>query len=99
MIHCNSCDVCIRGFDHHCYWLGTCIGDRNYVPFNVFVITLNIALAVASVEAVLAALQNFDKHTIGAYITVGFLIVFTLSTTIVSSQLIESLTQSVNIKN
>jgi len=24
--HCPDCNVCIAGFDHHCVWMGTCIG-------------------------------------------------------------------------
>lgn len=36
--HCPDCNVCIAGYDHHCVWMGTCIGRRNYrqfVRFNV----------------------------------------------------------------
>jgi hypothetical protein len=36
--HCPECNVCIAGYDHHCVWMGTCIGRRNYrqfVRFNV----------------------------------------------------------------
>lgn len=36
--HCPDCNVCIAGYDHHCVWMGTCIGKRNYrqfVRFNV----------------------------------------------------------------
>ena len=25
-VHCPDCNVCIAGFDHHCVWMGTCIG-------------------------------------------------------------------------
>lgn len=36
--HCPDCNVCIAGYDHHCVWMGTCIGKKNYrqfVRFNV----------------------------------------------------------------
>jgi hypothetical protein len=27
--HCYDCDVCIMGHDHHCPWMGKCIGKKN----------------------------------------------------------------------
>ena len=31
--HCMTCDKCVTGFDHHCIWLGTCVGEKNYSLF------------------------------------------------------------------
>jgi palmitoyltransferase len=31
--HCRFCCKCIKGFDHHCAWLNTCIGEANYGYF------------------------------------------------------------------
>ena len=31
--HCLICDRCVENWDHHCYWLNTCINDKNYKKF------------------------------------------------------------------
>lgn len=36
--HCRVCDICVDGIDHHCTFLNTCIGRRNYTPFFAFLI-------------------------------------------------------------
>ena len=40
--HCALCDNCVERFDHHCFWLGTCIGKRNYKYFYILISILNI---------------------------------------------------------
>ncbi|TYZ62710.1 hypothetical protein PybrP1_008552 [[Pythium] brassicae (nom. inval.)] len=31
--HCRACGKCVAGYDHHCVYLNTCIGARNYPLF------------------------------------------------------------------
>ena len=40
--HCTKCDNCCQRFDHHCLWLGTCVGKRNYKYFYLLVTTITI---------------------------------------------------------
>lgn len=34
--HCHSCRACIATFDHHCFWLGNCIGEKNRPAFMLY---------------------------------------------------------------
>lgn len=36
--HCRVCDNCVENIDHHCTYLNTCVGRRNYVSFMAFLV-------------------------------------------------------------
>mmetsp|Transcript_116568 Transcript_116568/g.310103 ORF Transcript_116568/g.310103 Transcript_116568/m.310103 type:complete len:300 (-) Transcript_116568:59-958(-) len=36
--HCRDCGRCVRTHDHHCPWVGTCVGENNRVIFYWFLV-------------------------------------------------------------
>ena len=35
--HCKYCRKCVAMYDHHCDWIGNCVGEKNKPLFLIFV--------------------------------------------------------------
>lgn len=44
--HCQTCNHCIARFDHHCEWLGKCIGAKNYKVYLAFIFSVFLNLVI-----------------------------------------------------
>lgn len=70
-VHCNLCGVCIAGHDHHCVWMGKCVGRDNLGYFHAFLTMLVIAPAFMLIVCLLKYGPNFSAHDFGPGSTRG----------------------------
>eukprot|EP00438_Fugacium_kawagutii_P026642 Skav208633 [mRNA] locus=scaffold3433:180186:180728:- [translate_table: standard] len=49
--HCRECGRCVRTHDHHCPWLGACVGEGNRVYFFWFLVLQWFELVAFTLES------------------------------------------------
>ena len=66
--HCLICDRCVENWDHHCYWLNTCISNKNFCKFKLFLyftfifLITNLLFYIYSVYLILSAKDLFFQE-------------------------------------
>lgn len=61
--HCRHCKCCVQVFDHHCMFLGVCIGKRNLFYYYTFELwTLIHSIFALTLQLVVIVNQDYKSN-------------------------------------
>lgn len=69
--HCHECAMCVRTHDHHCPWIGTCVGENNRLIFYWFLVLQSVELAIFFFEG----LQGISIMDPSIWLIIGLLLI------------------------
>lgn len=66
--HCRDCERCVLTHDHHCPWIGTCVGEKNRRYFFTFLVVQFVELVWTAFEFIKAL---YYRPTIWVLMTIA----------------------------
>lgn len=61
-VHCKFCNVCVTGFDHHCAWIGKCVGKNNLFSFYFLLGSVSVVYAVIFGAAIYFVIKTLNSE-------------------------------------
>ena len=60
--HCSLCKVCIKNLDHHCVWVGKCVGKNNIKSFFEMIIAVALFYIYIIVCVIIYTVKSKKKN-------------------------------------
>ena len=60
-MHCNYCNKCVQGFDHHCTFVNNCLGYKNHRYFLLFLIFFTLYMVAMIGHSIFSMTIIFSK--------------------------------------